>query len=64
MGAPLLSLRAGRSNILWMVELPDIGEQGEDGGTVVRPTGPGPTGPVIGLPGIDMRRDGSNEEPE
>jgi hypothetical protein len=43
---------------LLVIELPDIGEQGEEGGAVVRPTVPGPTGPVIVLPGIDMRRDG------
>jgi len=58
MGAPLLSLRNGRTNIIWSAELPEVGEQG-DGGTVLRPTVPGPTGPVIGLPGIGVRRDGS-----
>lgn len=63
MGAPLLSLRNGRSNVLWMVELPEVGEQG--GGTVVRPTVPGPSGPTVDLPGIDVRRDGSKDkEPE
>jgi len=64
MGAPLLSLRNGRTNIIWSVELPEVGEQG-DGGVVVRPTVPGPTGPVIGLPGIEVGRDGSKgTEPE
>ena len=64
MGAPLLSLRQGRSNVIWSVELPEVGEQGE-GGAVVRPIVPGPTGPVIGLPGVDVRRDGSKgKEPE
>lgn len=63
MGAPLLSLRNGRSNVLWMVELPEVGEQG--GGTVVRPTVPGPSDPTVDLPGIDVRRDGSKDkEPE
>lgn len=64
MGVPLLSLRNGRTNIIWSVELPEVGEQG-DGGTVVRPTVPGPIGPIVGLPGINVRRDGSQgKEPE
>lgn len=64
MGAPLLSLRNGRTNILWSVELPEVGEQGE-GGTVVRPTVSGPTGPIVGLPGIDVRRDRTqSKEPQ
>jgi hypothetical protein len=64
MGVPLLSLRNGRSNILWSVELPEVGEQGA-GGTVVRPVVPGPTGPTIDLPGVEIRRVGSKgKEPE
>jgi hypothetical protein len=58
MGVPRLSLRTSRTNIIWSVALPEVGQQG-DGGTVVRPIVPGPAGPVIGLPGIDVRRDGS-----
>lgn len=55
MGVPLLSLRKGRENIIWSVPLPEVDEQGH-GGTVVRPVTPEPTGPVINLPGIDLRR--------
>lgn len=65
MGAPLLSLRNGQSNIVWVIELPEVGEQGGDGGAVVRPIVPDPTGPIVDLPGIEVRRDGSKgEEPE
>lgn len=54
MGTPLLSLRDGMHDIVWIHPLPEVDEQG---GTVVRPVMPGPTGPVIGLPGIDVRHD-------
>lgn len=57
-GVPLLSLRNGQSNILWSVELPEIGEQG--GGQVIRPIVPGPSGPRVELPGVGLRRDGSS----
>jgi hypothetical protein len=62
MGVPLLSLRKGRKNIIWSVPLPEADELGE-GGTVVRPVTPEPTGPVVSLPGIDVRRPRS-QEPE
>ena len=55
MGAALLSLRVGQSNIIWMTELPDVDEQG-GGGVVVQPTVPQPTGPTIDLPGVDKGR--------
>jgi hypothetical protein len=58
MGVPMLSLRNGQTNIIWSVELPEVDEQGE-AGIVVRPIVPGPTGPTVGLPGIDVRRDRS-----
>lgn len=55
MGGPLLSLRAGQSNIIWVTDLPDAGEQGS-GGVAVQPTVPKPTGPKIDLPGVDRVR--------
>jgi hypothetical protein len=49
MGAPVLSLRHGRNNVIWVHELPDRGATA--GGVVSRPAEPGPTPPVVQVPG-------------
>lgn len=49
-GVAVLSLRSSGENIVWVVELPTVGELG-DGGQVVRPTVPGPTQPTVSVLG-------------
>ncbi len=61
MGGPLLSLRNGRDNILWIHPLPAIDERDGDGPDLP-PVVPGPTDPIVELPGIDMRRRRSAEQ--
>jgi hypothetical protein len=52
MGAPVISLRHGRNNIIWVHELPD--HSAPAGATVSGPTRPGaPTLPVVEVPGRD-----------
>lgn len=54
-GKPLISLRDGKENVIWKVDLPmaddDYGE-GETGPTapVVTPEAPGPTAPTVDIP--------------
>jgi len=50
MGTAVLSLRTSADDIVWVVELPDVGELG-GGGEVVRPTVPGPKPPTVTMPG-------------
>lgn len=55
MGGALLSLRNGASNIIWVTDLPDVGDQGASG-VVVQPTVPQPTGPKINVSGSIRRK--------
>ena len=49
MGAPVLSLRHGRNNVIWVHQLPDRDVSGA-GDIVSPPAEPGPTPPVVEVP--------------
>lgn len=53
-GGPLITLRDGRDNVLWT--LPLTPHTGAGGGTVTRPTTPGPVLPTVGVQGEDEPR--------
>jgi hypothetical protein len=49
MGAPVISLRDGRNNVVWVHELPDQAAPSQAGGGTMMspPSKPGPTAPVV-----------------
>lgn len=55
MGAPLITLRDGRNNVIWT--LPLLPYTGSGGGAVTQPTTPEPTLPIVGVQGEDEARD-------
>jgi hypothetical protein len=66
-GVAVLSLRNSGDDIVWVVELPTVGELGDggDGGQVVRPTVPGPTQPTVSVLGgaaLSLEKEGTAGE--
>jgi hypothetical protein len=52
-GEPVISLRHGRNNIIWVCQLPYRSAPPEDGSVLARPVQPGPTPPVVEVPEHD-----------
>lgn len=62
MGAPVLSLRHGRNKIIWVHQLPDSSAPPQDGSLAPRPVRPGPTPPVVEVPGDEADDETATEQ--